>query len=52
MKQYFSAKQEAEAYKEKHKLFQRVAEYIRAHGKWALVFDILATTAEDRKTFD
>lgn len=51
MTEYFSTRTEAEAYKEKHKLFQRTAMYIPARGKWALVFDIQATTAEERKIF-
>lgn len=51
MTEYFSTREEADAYKRKNEIFQRVAEYIPARGKWALVFDIPATTADDRKTF-
>ena len=51
MKEYFNTKEEAEAYKEKRQLFPYAAEYIAVRNKWALVFPLPTTTAEERKTF-
>lgn len=42
MKEYFSTKEAAEDYKQKHQLSQREPEYIPFRNAWALVFPIPA----------
>ena len=44
MQNYFDTKEEAESYLVKNHLFQRIAEYIPAKGKWALIFPLEAAT--------
>lgn len=39
---YFDTKEDAEKYREDHKHYAMVAEYIPCRGKWALVFPLNA----------
>lgn len=41
-KTYFKSEEEANAYKEKHKLFGVVAELLNGAGQWGLVYPIKA----------
>ena len=44
MKNYFDTREEAEEYRQKKELYVMVPEYLTCFGKWALVFQIKATT--------
>ena len=44
MKNYFNTREEAEEYRQEKELYIRVPEYLPCFGKWALVFQIKATT--------
>ena len=44
MKEYFDTREEAEEYRKKKELYVRAPEYLPCFNKWALVFQIKATT--------